>query len=99
MKLHSFVPQSRLPLTAANTPCGISLKQFIHGLQMWDSGDFRRYDFGTEGNLEKYGQERPPHYNVSRVTIPVAIYYSSNDWAVNIKVMRRSLKINPCMFY
>ncbi|KAJ3656556.1 hypothetical protein Zmor_015626 [Zophobas morio] len=87
--------KSRLPLTAANTPCGISLKQFMHGLQMWDSGDFRRYDYGTERNLEKYGQEQPPHYNVSRVTTPVAIYYSSNDWAVNIKNMDRVLETVP----
>ncbi|XP_063913713.1 lipase 1-like isoform X2 [Zophobas morio] len=76
--------KSMVPLTIANTPSGASLKQMIHAFQLMESGDFHRYDFGTEGNLEKYGQEQPPQYNVSRVTTPVAIYYSSNDWAVNI---------------
>ena len=88
-----------LPLTAANTPCGVSLKQFVHVFQIADSGDFHRYDFGTEGNLEKYGQEQPPHYDVSRVTTPVAIYYSSNDWAVNINVTLRNFKTIACIFY
>ena len=64
-----------------------------------ESGDFHRYDFGTEGNLEKYGQEQPPQYNVSRVTTPVAIYYSSNDWAVNIDVTLRGFKIIHSMIY
>ncbi|XP_063913746.1 lipase 1-like [Zophobas morio] len=87
--------KSMLPLTAANTPCGVSLKQFVHVFQIADSGDFHRYDFGNQGNLEKYGQEQPPHYDVSRVTTPVAIYYSSNDWAVNINNMDRVLKTVP----
>ena len=31
-------------------------------------------------NLYTYGQFTPPDYDLSKVTAPVALYYSQNDW-------------------
>lgn len=43
------------------------------------SGKFRKFDYGFFENLIKYGQSTPPAYDLSKVTAPVALYYSSND--------------------
>ena len=41
---------------------------------------FCRYDFGKEKNIEIYGQEDPPEYDVTKITAPVALYWADNDW-------------------
>lgn len=46
---------------------------------------FRQYDFGFFGNLEAYGQDSPPEYDLSKITVPVAIYYGNNDDINNIE--------------
>lgn len=40
---------------------------------------FHQFDFGTDQNILKYGSAKPPDYNLSRVTAPVAIWYGLND--------------------
>lgn len=41
---------------------------------------FQQYDLGWLGNWRKYGQLRPPSYRLSNVKVPVALFYSNNDW-------------------
>jgi lysosomal acid lipase/cholesteryl ester hydrolase len=47
---------------------------------------FRQYDYGLVGNLLEYGHMSPPDYDLSKVTVPLAFYYSDNDWLADIKV-------------
>jgi hypothetical protein len=75
-----------LSLIYSNTPAGVSPKQMMHVAQLMESGDFHRYDLGVTYNLKRYGQKEPPRYNLSQVSTPTALYYSSNDWTVNINV-------------
>lgn len=44
------------------------------------SGSFRKYDYGTKANLTLYGSTQPPKYTLERVKVPVAIFYSENDF-------------------
>ena len=30
--------------------------------------------------MEIYGQEEPPEYDTTKITAPVALYWSDNDW-------------------
>ena len=30
--------------------------------------------------MEKYGQERPPEYDIKGINIPIATYWGDNDW-------------------
>lgn len=53
--------------------------QIIHYLQMYVSGRFRQFDWGKSRNLEAYGTTDPPEYNVTEVTVPVAVFYSNGD--------------------
>lgn len=56
------------------------MKTIVHYLQNAASGDFQEYDYGTEINLIKYGQTKPPLYDLSRVTSPVAFIYGVKDY-------------------
>lgn len=47
---------------------------------------FRKYDYGLIRNLQKYGWGTPPAYDLKKVTAPVALHYSDNDWMAHSKV-------------
>ncbi|GLV35378.1 Lipase 4 [Carabus blaptoides fortunei] len=68
-----------LPVIMGHTPAGSSTKQFLHYAQLVKSGKFRQYDYGLR-NLLKYKSLFPPKYDLSKVTAPVALMYSHNDW-------------------
>ncbi len=44
------------------------------------------YDYGNSGNIKKYGQPRPPTYNINNITAPVALYSSDHDFLVGPEV-------------
>lgn len=44
------------------------------------SGSFRQFDYGYFGNKRHYKRSTPPDYNLKNVKVPVALYYSPNDW-------------------
>ncbi|XP_075162155.1 lipase 3-like isoform X2 [Haematobia irritans] len=66
-------------------PAGCSTRQLIQFSQWFLSCQFNAYDFGNQGNLLKYGQLKPPSYNLANVNpqIPVDIYFSDNDFVVS----------------
>ncbi|KAG6460444.1 lipase 3-like [Manduca sexta] len=74
---------SALPVLYGHIPSGAATKQMLHYLQEIDSGKFRKYDYGILKNLEVYGTNAPPNYNLSKVTSPIAIFYGDNDWFSN----------------
>ncbi|KAH8242514.1 hypothetical protein KR032_010332 [Drosophila birchii] len=60
-------------------PGGSSSNQGIHFLQLYNSQEFRQYDWGTKKNNELYGQDLPPDYDLSKITAPTHLYSSAND--------------------
>uniref|UniRef100_A0A1B0CSN9 Putative triglyceride lipase-cholesterol esterase n=1 Tax=Lutzomyia longipalpis TaxID=7200 RepID=A0A1B0CSN9_LUTLO len=72
--------QTILPAFLANYPAGSATKQFIHYLQLVNSGRFCQYDYGAVQNLLKYGSSTPPDYYLGQITAPIALHYSANDW-------------------
>ena len=62
------------------TPAGTSTNTVVHYAQEVNSKKFAHFDYGKEGNLEKYNSEDPPEYSVEALTIPVTTYWSQNDW-------------------
>lgn len=47
------------------------------------SGHFRKFDRGYLRNQLEYNRMTPPDYDLSRVKVPVALYYSVNDLLVS----------------
>jgi lysosomal acid lipase/cholesteryl ester hydrolase len=69
-----------LPIIMGHTPAGASVRSLVHYAQGVNNGAFRQYNHGKEKNLERYGQEVPPDYDLSKITAPVALYWGENDW-------------------
>ncbi|XP_055375835.1 uncharacterized protein LOC129608376 [Condylostylus longicornis] len=76
--------KTMLPVMLSHTPSGASTKQLMHFGQLIRTGSFRKYDFDFMANSQRYGQFMPPDYNLDMVQVPVALYYSSNDWLVSL---------------
>ncbi|KAJ3639987.1 hypothetical protein Zmor_003313 [Zophobas morio] len=72
-----------VPVLFSNMPTNSAWKQLFHYLQEIKSGEFCQYDHGSEKNLEIYGSARPPVYDLSKISTPVAAYYGKNDVLVN----------------
>lgn len=50
------------------------------------TGDFRWFNYGLYENMKLYRQKKPPMYNLSKITAPIALFYSDNDWLADKKV-------------
>jgi len=64
----------------SHDPAGASTKTLMHFNQEIESGKFRQYDYGYEKNLLIYNATEPPDYNLANITVPIALFYSDNDW-------------------
>lgn len=65
----------------SNGPSDAGLYNFEHYGQLYNSktSEFKRFDYGTDGNMKRYNQETPPHYNLKNIGFPVAIFYGTDD--------------------
>uniref|UniRef100_A0A1L8DQ21 Lipase n=1 Tax=Nyssomyia neivai TaxID=330878 RepID=A0A1L8DQ21_9DIPT len=82
---------TQLPVIMANTPAGASTRQLLHYAQLYNSGHFRQYDFGRLGNMAEYGSWSPPDYRLDRITAPIALHFSDNDWLAAVVDVQRLL--------
>ncbi|XP_057669852.1 lipase 3-like [Diorhabda carinulata] len=71
---------SAIPLIAGHYPAGASTRQVLHYCQEYNSGKFAQYDFGLMKNLVTYLSPTPPDYDLSEISTPISLIYSSNDW-------------------
>ncbi|XP_069194758.1 lipase 3 [Procambarus clarkii] len=69
-----------LPSLISHTPAGTSVHTVNHYAQLILSGNFSKYDYGLIGNLNHYGQQEPPLYDLTHITAPVGLFWSDNDW-------------------
>ncbi|XP_061394498.1 lipase 3-like, partial [Musca vetustissima] len=77
----SYVKEFLYPELFNTHPSPASTHQAIHFLQLYVSGKFRRYDFGSQGNMERYNQSTPPDYDLSKIQtrFPFHLFYSDFD--------------------
>ena len=52
-------------------------------------------DWGEERNKELYGQTFPPAYDLSRVTVPTALFYGEHDYLADPTDVKRLIKELP----
>lgn len=50
------------------------------------TGDFRNYDYGIAENYKRYKQKTPPSYDVKKITAPMILFYSENDYVTTEEV-------------
>ncbi|CAD0199427.1 unnamed protein product [Chrysodeixis includens] len=88
------INKTNLPVIFSHTPSGASARQFIHYLQIINSGVFRNFDHGDDVNHAIYGSRKPKKYHLDRVKAPVALFYSENDWfsdVEDVKILQEKL--------
>lgn len=64
-----------------NVPAGTSSETFVHYTQLYVKGNdaFDRYDWGAEENLIRYGQIEAPAMDLSKITVPTALFVGDAD--------------------
>lgn len=79
----NHVNATRLPVYLAQTPAGTSVRNMHHWAQNVRHGHFQMYDYGCGTfscpNEEHYGTKTPPQYNLTSITIPVALFSGGAD--------------------
>eukprot|EP01016_Furgasonia_blochmanni_P025472 TRINITY_DN27347_c0_g1_i1.p1 TRINITY_DN27347_c0_g1~~TRINITY_DN27347_c0_g1_i1.p1 ORF type:complete len:268 (+),score=55.50 TRINITY_DN27347_c0_g1_i1:64-867(+) len=64
----------------ARTPSSTSLQAIMHFAQLTNSNNvFQKFDYGTKENLQRYGQKKPPVYNLAQITERVHIFAGAYD--------------------
>ncbi|CAB3236544.1 unnamed protein product [Arctia plantaginis] len=67
------------PTGLKHYPCGSSLKNGIHLLQIASSKKFAQFDYGPSGNKIKYHSRDPPKYNLNKVSMKIALMIGMSD--------------------
>lgn len=75
--------QTLLPRILADIPSGASVQSLVHYAQEIESGRFQKYDYGARGNLKNYNQTTPPDYELSKIKVPMGLFWAENDWLSN----------------
>lgn len=84
--------QSLFPAIATTLGGHAGVKVFTQYNQFYKTGRFGYYDYG-EQNLEVYGRETPPDYQIGKITAPVCTYFAENDALVSPKVPSNSVMV------
>lgn len=74
---------------------GCSFEQIIHFGQIARYGRFCQYDYGNKKNLQHYGSEKPPNYDLTKVVVPIAYYYGKYDIFVVNENQKAAIKLFP----
>ena len=77
-----------------HTPAGTSVKNVLHFTQLIQSDQFQMYNYGAEENMKRYNQTTAPLYDLTRVNVPVALYWGYNDWLadpIDVKYLQHNL--------
>ncbi|XP_059061820.1 lipase member K-like [Achroia grisella] len=80
----SFEPEFSSVLFG-HVPQKSSNKNLCHIAQLSKRNKFAQFDYGTVKNLVKYGALNPPKYDLSKVTMKVALFVGFNDYVASIE--------------
>jgi len=84
---------SRLSVYTNHAPAGTSVKNMVHYAQCVKDGKFQKYDYGNL-NEKKYNQTTVPLYDITKVDVPVALYWAEKDWLadpIDVHYLRKNL--------
>ncbi|XP_030555997.1 lipase 1 [Drosophila novamexicana] len=87
--------KTMLPVMFGHVPAGANSKQFLHYLQLQLSDRFCTYDYNAKENQRTYGRATPVDYALERITAPIALYYTQNDYLSAVEDVKRLIKRLP----
>ncbi|XP_050567932.1 lipase member M-like [Cygnus atratus] len=71
--------KSRIDVYLSRYPDSTSLKNMLHWRQLYQTGEFKYYDYGSD-NVLHYNQSTPPFYELENMKAPLAAWYGGKDW-------------------
>ncbi|RWS27157.1 gastric triacylglycerol lipase-like protein [Leptotrombidium deliense] len=84
--------KTRMSVYVSHTPAGSSAWNVLHYGQSLRSKLFRKFDFGEEENVRRYGSRTPPVYdllNISKTSKKfIALLHSRNDYLADTNDVR-----------
>lgn len=87
-----------MPLLLGHMPTSCSTLQLVHYGQLVQSGRFCQFDYGAQMNLEMYGKDSPPDYDLSKATVPNVVFFSEHDWVATPADVKRLLTRLPNVY-
>jgi len=69
----------RLKVTSGHYPAGSSVQNMYYWSQMFNNPVFSWYDYGKKGNVQVYGTQTPPEYDLSLITEPIYMFVGKFD--------------------
>ncbi|NXY50023.1 LIPM Lipase, partial [Ceuthmochares aereus] len=75
---------SRIDAYLSRYPDSTSLKNILHWRQIYRTGEFKCYDYGSD-NMLHYNQTTPPVYKLENMKAPFAVWYSGRDWLSSVE--------------
>ncbi|XP_023946346.2 lipase 1-like [Bicyclus anynana] len=73
------IDSKTLQQIATHTPSGTSTHTLAQYGQSLETDNFQKFDYGKKLNIETYGTDQAPIYNLSATTAPVVVLYGNND--------------------
>ncbi|XP_055469892.1 gastric triacylglycerol lipase isoform X2 [Psammomys obesus] len=71
---------SRFDVYLAHNPSGTSVQNMLHWIQVARSAKFQAYNWGSPAmNMLHHNQRTPPEYDVSAMTVPIAVWNGGKD--------------------
>lgn len=83
--------QSRVGVYLCHTPAATSVKDLQHWIQLVESQNVAKFDYGVDGNIEEYGQPTPPVYDLTQIDTPTYLYWSRDDILADTQDIRDSI--------
>ena len=85
-------------------PAGAGYRNLVHYGQAVNqkSESFVRYDYGKKVNRQKYGQDKPPHYDLNAIDFPMALFGGTLDLLADPKDVdwtHSQLKKSTAIYY
>ncbi|CAK1595753.1 unnamed protein product [Parnassius mnemosyne] len=72
--------ETLLPVFLSHYGAGTSWKTVLHFAQeILARNKFQQFDFGPSNNQRMYGSDQPPEYDLSKITLPIHLYWARND--------------------
>ena len=68
LPIQNKIDLDRFGVIISQEPGGASVTNAHHWIQMYRSGKFARFDYGKKKNMELYGLENAPEYDLSHLS-------------------------------
>lgn len=72
---------------ASHEPGGTSVKNILHWMQLLRTDQIKKFDYGKEENIKKYGAELPPFYNIENLkkfNVKKFLFVGTKDYLANL---------------